>query len=471
MRVTELAARIDAALKAGLPQRVRVIGEVSGFRERTHWYFDLKDEGAVINAVVFASTARRQGFVPEAGREVVATGRCDFYAPQGRVSLIVDKLEPVGAGALELRLRALIEELRGLGYFDESRKKTPAAFPRRVAVVTSRSGAALQDVIDTARRRCAAVDLVVVDARMQGDAAAGEVALAIAALNRRRAELGVDAIIVTRGGGSMEDLWAFNERAVADAIHASELPVVAAIGHETDTTVAELVADLRCATPTQAAMRVVPDGAALGEQVDALARRLRDRLAAELRHERERLRALASRPVLTDPRAIVGVQRDRIDAVGRRAGHAAHRSLARARRRLDELAVRLERHRPAVAQARREERLAAVGARLRAAIRGAVRSEVGVIDGLERELHAVGPMQVLARGFSVTLDGRGRVVRSVGAVGSGDRVRTRLRDGSFGSVVEGGADRRAGEAPAPVRRKSVRRRADRDQMDLFGGGA
>jgi exodeoxyribonuclease VII large subunit len=504
LTVSQLASSIDAALRSGLPAKVRVRGEVSGFRDRTHWYFDLKDGSAVVNAVMFASAARRAPVRIENGVEVVATGRVEFYAPGGKVSLIVDRVEPVGRGALEAKLKALIEELRGLGWLDEERKRALPVFPRAVAVITSRTGAALQDVIDTARRRCCAVGLVVVDARVQGEGAAPEVAGAIRWVNEHRAELGVDAILVTRGGGSMEDLWAFNERIVAEAIVKSALPVVAAIGHETDTTVAELVADCRCATPTQAAMRLTPDREALERQLDSLWRRAGARVRERLSGEARRVQALGTRPVLADPVRIVTIQRGQLDGLGRRVRSAAGVRVAAASRRVGDLAVRLERARPTSVQARRAARVDELAARLRRVGRRAVagrtrelpemardlaasgRRLIALEDerlaGLERELRAVGPQAVLARGFSVTTGPDGRAVRSVGDVAAGERVRTRVADGAFESVVGDGERVSSGEKvsdssappPPPTPRRRSRRGGskgpDANQMDLFGAG-
>jgi exodeoxyribonuclease VII large subunit len=170
LTVSQLAGRISVALAQGLPAKVRVIGEVSGFRERTHWYFDLKDAGAVVNCAMFATAARQARFTPRIGQEVVVTGRVEFYDKQGKMSLLIEKIEPVGAGALELAFRALCEELRGLGWFDPARKRAIPACPRLVAVVTSRSGAALQDVLDTMQRRCPSTGVALVDVRVQGRA-------------------------------------------------------------------------------------------------------------------------------------------------------------------------------------------------------------------------------------------------------------------------------------------------------------
>ncbi len=258
LTVSRLAAMISTVVGDHLPARVRVVGEVSGARRSTHLYFGLKDAGALISAAVFASNLRKLGFEPRDGQQIVATGRVEFYEPQGRITLIVEAIEPVGQGAHELRFKQLCEELRRLGWFAAERKRPLPTFPRKVAVVTSRTGAALQDVLDTMARRCPAVGVVLVPVKVQGEGAAEQVVRALAHLAANHEKLGIDAVIVTRGGGSPEDLDAFNEREVARAIVQCPVPVVAAIGHETDTTIAELVADERCATPTQAAMRSPP---------------------------------------------------------------------------------------------------------------------------------------------------------------------------------------------------------------------
>ena len=475
--VSQLAGQISTALSAGFPKAVRVIGEVSGFRERTHWYFDLKDAEAVVNCAMFASVARRSRFTPRNGQEVVVTGRLDFYGKQGRVSLIAEKIEPVGAGALELAFRALCEEIRALGWFEQERKRPLPAFPRRIAVVTSRSGAAFQDVLDTLRRRCPATAVLLVDARVQGDGAAGEVAAAIRWLGENHRRLAVDVILVTRGGGSMEDLWAFNERQVAEAIVHSPVPVVAAIGHETDTTIAELVADLRCATPTQAAMRLTPDLAALLEQLDALL----SRLSSAAR------RRLAVRADLA-----TSVRHLRMAVSGRLQSIAA---------RLERLSGRLEQHRPAAAQARRGAEVHRLETRLAAAMRqrlartdldqtaerlvrswAILNERLGVhLGGLERQLSAIGPMSVLRRGFSYTLLEDGRLLRSPAEAAPGDRLRTRLADGEVRSIVEGRepaaepasrtAESRtvASSRIAPRAGKASPTAPATDQMDLFGG--
>lgn len=471
LTVTQLATRISTAIDTGLPARVRVVGEVSNFRERTHWYFDLKDAGAVVSCALFAGQVRKVGFTPRNGQEVVAGGKVQFWDKAGKVSLIVDKLEPVGAGSLELAFRALCEELKALGWFEASRKRPIPMFPRRVAVVTSRSGAALQDVLDTMRRRCPAVDVALVDVRVQGEGAASEVAGAIRWLGEHHARLGVDAVLVTRGGGSMEDLWAFNERLVAEAIVTSPVPVVAAIGHETDTTIAELVADLRCATPTQAAMRLTPDRRSLLEQLDSFG---------------GRLRGIARRALL---------ERRHVESLVKRARATIDAKLRGSSGRLERLAGRLESLKPAAVHARRAAALESLQQRLAAAAHRRI-TELSVetlaeqlsdgwqtrfdreetrLEAMARHLTSVGPEGVLRRGFSYTLRDDGALVRSAGEVRPGQRLRTRLFDGEVRSVVEPNGSAApalpsAVEAARPTRPTIRKRRPSiisPDQMDLF----
>ncbi len=455
LTVTQLAALISGALRDRLPQRLRVIGEVSTFHDRTHWYFDLKDAGAVINCVMFASGAAKAGFRPEPGQQVVVTGHVEFFARQGRTQFYAEKIEPIGAGALDLAFRRLCEELRALGWFDESRKRPLPVLPRRIAVVTSRTGAALQDVLDTMRRRCPAIGVLIADVHVQGEGSAAEVAAAINRISRQHARLGVDALLVTRGGGSKEDLWTFNERTVAEAIVTCAIPVVAAIGHETDTTIAELVADLRCATPTQAAMRLTPDSAALLEQLDSSADRLGSLLRRRIRHEYERLRAAARHPFFTAPAQTIGRAAEGLGHASRRLGAALRERLWAASHAVERRSAQLERYRPAAVYAQRQARLHGLAGTLRAAMTArlsaadaeapharlthacalALERRWTRLTAADRELELVGPMSVLKRGYSCTLRPDGSVVRSVRDVASGDPINTRVADGSFTSVV------------------------------------
>lgn len=478
LTVSQLGSLIDSALKAHVPARVRVIGEISGFSDRTHWYFRLKDDQAepghepVIDCVMFASAAKKLRFTPRDGQKVVLSGRVEFYARQGRTQFYADHMEPVGAGELELKFRALCEELRREGFFDPARKRAIPEYPRRVAVVTSRTGAALQDVLNTMAQRCPAVEVAVVDVRVQGAAAAPEIAAALDWLAREHERFGIDAVLLTRGGGSMEDLWAFNERIVAEAIARSPVPVVAAIGHETDTTIAELVADERCSTPTQAAMRLTPDRAALEEQAGQLSARLATALVRRLERQKERLRDLSRRPALLNPRAIVVHAAERSAVARDRLRSALLRRLHLGQALVERLASRLALVRPEAQHAARAARTRELGIRLARAWEIAGERRRHHLAALERELIVSGPRSVLARGYSVTTLADGTLVRSAGQTRPGSALLTRVADGSISSTVTGGTPAReeaAGSAPQlPPRRRPSRSAPARDQMDLFG---
>lgn len=469
--VSLLADRIDAALKQGLPKTVRVRGEVSGFRERTHWYFDLKDEHAIVGVTMFASSASRSRERPVNGQAFVITGRVEFYAAGGRTSIIATSIARVGLGDLEEKYRALCEELRALGWFAEERKRPLPPFPRRIAIITSRTGAALQDVLDTARRRLPAVELVLVDARVQGAEAAGEVARAIRGVGRHHESLGIDAILVTRGGGSMEDLWAFNERIVAEAIVESPIPVVAAIGHETDITIAELVADLRCATSTQAAMKLIPDRVALVAQVDSLARRLRSDVRKQLESARRLIRTHERRPSLASPAGLFLARRDHLGRLEQRLAAARRHRIERERSRLDQHASTLARLSPHSIQTQRCASLREADRRLARVIARRLAHAADHLAEVDRRLQAVSPLIVLDRGYSITTDETGRVLRSARSVRPGDRLLTRLPDGKIHSTADEATDTTpANPAPKPVRTRPKPRPGDRPQMDLFGSG-
>lgn len=478
MTVSQLSAKIEGVLRDGVPGTVRVVGEVSGFRERTHWYFDIKDEHAVVNCVMFQSAARRAVVTPENGMEVVVRGRVEYYAKQGRVTVLAEQVEPVGAGALDAAFRALVEEVRGLGWLDPARKRAVPRFPSRVAVVTSRSAAALQDVLVTMRRRCTRVGVVLCDVRVQGEGAAAEIRGAIEEVSRRHAELGIDAVIVTRGGGSKEDLWCFNDRGVAEAIVRCAVPVVAAIGHETDVTLAELVADERCATPTQAAMRVTPETEELLRQLASIEGRMEGQVRRMLSFERRRVEGLAARGVMRDPGVFAHRARELLEEACGGLEEAMEGVARELRQKLLLASARLERHRPERVNAERRARLAAMEQRLTMAaqrmvevdvegvsrrlaqVRGVLVERAGArLASAERALHVVSPVRVLERGFSVTMREDGGLVRRAGDVKKGEMLRTRVADGEIASVVDGGK-------VVPLRRKVKK---DEGTGELFSG--
>lgn len=294
--VSELTARIKSTLERGFDDVV-VRGEISSLsRPRSgHVYLNLKDEGAALRAVLWRGTAQRVVFDLHDGLAIRAWGSVTVYAPRGDYQLVIDRVEPEGIGALELAFRQMFARLAAEGLFDPERKRPLPEFPRRIAVVTSPTGAAIRDFLQVVGRRWAASEILVVPARVQGQGAAEEVAAGIELANR---VAGVDLIVVARGGGSLEDLWAFNEEVVARAIVASAAPVVSAVGHEVDVTIADHAADFRALTPSEAGERVVPDAREVRGRLDrlreSLVRALRDR-AADARYRLEDLSDRADR--------------------------------------------------------------------------------------------------------------------------------------------------------------------------------
>jgi exodeoxyribonuclease VII large subunit len=385
--VSDLTREIKALLEEAFPI-VWVSGEISNLHRHSsgHTYFTLKDSGGQIRAVVWRTSAGRIRFRPEDGMEVIVQGRVVVYEPRGEYQLVCSAMEPKGFGAQQLAFEQLKRRLEAEGLFDAARKRPLPFLPRRIAIVTSPTGAALRDVLRVLVRRLPNAHVRVVPARVQGEGAAVEVARGIAAANRF-AE--ADVVIVARGGGSSEDLSAFNEEAVVRAIAASALPVISAVGHEVDVTLADLVADRRAQTPTEAAELVAPDRALLdrklGERAGALLAAMRNRLD----RRRAALDAIARSQALQSPIDRVRLQQQALDE---RSG----RLMSAMRLRLQRLAE-------------------------------SVRVLAARID-------AMSPLRVLERGFSLTSKD-GRVVRSASDLKAGDVVRTMLLSGAFVATV------------------------------------
>ncbi|NJL31141.1 MAG: exodeoxyribonuclease VII large subunit [Phycisphaerales bacterium] len=305
----------------------------------------------------------------------------------------------MGVGSLELQLRALMEELRQAGYFDEQRKKPLPLLSRRVAVVTSRSGAALQDVINTAQHRWPGCQLYLYDVLVQGAQAAPHIASAIEILSRDGPAMGIDAIILTRGGGSMEDLWAFNERIVADAVYRCRLPIVAAIGHEIDTTVAELVADVRASTPTQAVMRLLPDHAALSQQLTQQQRRLLSMIQRNLHQQQQRLESFARHVLFRKPQNVLQPLLHRLQELHRQLRSLPPQQLQLAKHDLENRTQRLRNTLPVAVLQRKQQ-----------------------LESLSRQLQSLAPQRVLERGYTYTFMHDGKLLRQPDQVQPGDSL-------------------------------------------------
>ncbi len=382
-----------------LLQRVCVRGELSNYKvyPSGHHYFTIKDEEATLKAVLFRREASRLRFRPESGMKVVALGRVTVYPRDGAYQLYVTELTPDGVGDLYVAFEQLKEKLRLEGLFDPAHKKPLPPYPERIAIVTSSAGAAVRDVIRVATKRFPLAKLILLPVRVQGAEAPPEIAGAIRYANRWNV---ADLIITGRGGGSIEDLWAFNDERVARAIYDSELPVISAVGHEPDVTIADFVADLRAATPSNAAELAVPDRAELRALIGTMEKRMQNAVSSRLTSSRQRLEQLRERRVLTDPGAYVADRRMALD-------HTQALLIAAYRRSLSGERTRLARNASA--------------------------------------LDAMSPLKVLGRGYAIARKADGKVLRSREEASPGDRLRLRLADGSLLCQVQEEEERNDGD--------------------------
>ena len=390
MTVGELTRQLKELLEVNFPF-VAVQGEVSNCSRAAsgHTYLTLKDRQAQIRAVVWRSAAARLKFEIRDGLEVIATGPVELYPARGTYQLIIDRVVPVGVGALELAFRQMREKLAGEGLFDPERKRPLPAFPGRIAIITSPTGAALRDILQVIARRWPKAHVVIVPVPVQGAGAAVKIAAALRVVHLIPC---VDVAVVTRGGGSLEDLWAFNEEVVARAVFDCHVPVICAVGHEIDLSIADLVADRRALTPSEAGELVVPSYDGIRSGLDGSVRRLCNALRKQAAQTRQRLDAIRARRVLLRPQ-------DQVCELARR---------------LDDASERMQR-----------------------AIRRQHREACGRLRGLCSTLEALSPLRVVARGYSITQFGHSpALVRSVNDVRPGDSIHTLLADGSLDSRVD-----------------------------------
>ncbi len=391
LSVAQLTAQLKGTVEREFSS-VWVAGEISNFSrpQSGHCYFTLKDDSAQLRAVIWRGTAARLNFDVHDGLEVVCKGRLDVYPPRGSYQLVIEQLQPQGVGALELALRKLRDKLSREGLFDDDRKRRLPPFPRRIGVVTSPTGAAIRDFLEVARRRWHGIEVLIFPVRVQGEGAAREIANAIGQANKLVPRL--DVLVVGRGGGSLEDLWAFNEEPVVRAIAASGVPTVSAVGHEIDVTLADLAADVRALTPSEAAERVVPSARDVTELIDNLRRRMRQALAMRASSSRDRLDAIASRPAFARP-----------------ADGVRHLS-----RQVDDFASRLD-----------------------GAARVLLRDQQSRVGAISGKLDTLSPLSVLGRGYSLTTDEKSnRLIADAEQLQPGQQLRTRFAKGTVLSTID-----------------------------------
>ena len=452
--VSELTASIRGELEKRFAS-VWVEGEISNFHAPSsgHWYFTLKDEFAQMRAACYRSSNQRIRFRPEDGLQVRARGRVSVYEPKGEYQLIVEALEPVGAGALQLAFEQTKARLQAEGLFAAELKRAIPFFPRRIGVVTSPTGAVIRDIINVISRRTRSVHVLFAPARVQGEGAAQEIVRAIKFLNDHHAralrdgshDSGIDVMIVGRGGGSIEDLWAFNEEAVARAIRNSAIPVISAVGHETDFTIADFAADLRAPTPSAAAELVAAHEEQLCSQLESLIGNLMRSIRFRISAERSRVQQLAYSRGFDEVRGQLRTAMTATDDAEYRLQTSIAARLQSALRRLDAAAHALTpshlRERVATGRARFDALCHARDAALTARMERAGQQLSLAAAGLD----ALSPLRVLERGYAIAQDANGSIVREAKTVSAGDALRLRLWKGTLDCRVEGvtepGADR------------------------------
>jgi len=435
LTVSELSATIRNALESKF-QNVWVEGEISNARlwNTGHLYFTLKDSASQIKSVIFRGSLRYLKFKPEDGLRVVARGKISVYDVKGEYQLICEHLEPQGFGPLQVAFEQLKKKLAAEGLFETARKRPLPALPRRIGLVTSIDGAALRDMVRVLRRRYPNAHLVISPTRVQGEGAAGEVARAIKLVARVSH---VDVIIVGRGGGSLEDLCAFNEEVVARAIAASPVPVISGVGHETDVTIADFVADLRAATPSAAAELVVRRKDEFFAHIDRLGERLDASMGDRLRRLESRLHMLEARSGYSGFPGRLAFRGRHVSELASALRHGVGQGLARRARRHDLLRRSLDQFDPRHRLGAIRTRLVSRDAQLAAAARRRITMSQGRFGGLAARLEGLSPLAVLGRGYAVTWDAaRTRIIRDAATLGPGDEVAVTLARGGFEATVK-----------------------------------
>jgi exodeoxyribonuclease VII large subunit len=413
-----------------------VEGEISNCRPASsgHIYFTLKDGDAQLAVVLFRSQALLLRFRPQDGLAVLVRGRVSVYESRGQLQLIAETVEPRGSGALQLAFEQLKARLLADGLFDASRKRPLPAFPRCVGVITSMGGAVLHDIIKVVRRRHARLQLLVYPAAVQGPGCAASVSAGIRWFNENPGR--VDLVVIARGGGSMEDLTGFNDEGLARAIAASTLPVVSAVGHETDFTIADFVADLRAPTPSAAAELITAAQHRIEERVQELDARVRRAIRYQVMLARQRFTALSAAQVLSRVRDLIGRRGQRLDDLGRRLESAASRRLRAPAAQLAALSVRLERQNPTLRLVVVRRRLEAANQCLSRLAVSTIASRIARLDHAAARLKALSPLAVLNRGYALVYAADGRLLRDSAEVQPGEGIRARLAKGSVTAEVK-----------------------------------
>lgn len=439
--VTQVNSLVKDVLAAHLPSWLTIKGEITDWKphQSGHCYFSLKDEESVLPCAMWRTSFSKVKFKPGNGLAVLVTGSIDLYVPQGRYKLIVDEMIPAGMGALQLAFEQMVRKLEMEGLFAQSHKKPIPKYPQRIGILTSESGAALHDIADSVHNRWPCTRLALYPVPVQGPGAAEAIAAAIADVNRRNDRLGLDVLIVGRGGGSLEDLWAFNEEVLARAIFASRIPIISAVGHEVDVTVADLVADARASTPTKAGVVAVPDREEVLSDVLNQQRRLTGSIRSCFDLCREYLRTVLASAVFRNPLLPILNREQSVDDLCSDLGDAMRQVFFQAHKRVQDSYEQVARIEPHRLLGRMMVELNELKGRSLAAVTRTLNRQDLQITAQENRLAGLNPRSVLNRGYSITQNLRtGQVVRTASDVQVDDLLVTELaRENRIESRVTG----------------------------------
>ena len=431
-------SRLNQTVRLLLEQemgQVWISGEISNFTQPAsgHWYFTLKDDIAQVRCAMFRNKAMSLQLKPENGKKVLAHGRVGLYEPRGDYQFIIGQLEDAGEGQLQRQFEALKRHLQEQGLFATEHKKALPALPKQIGVITSPSGAAIRDIINVLRRRCPQIPLLVYPVAVQGAGAREQIVKALQQANR---DAHCDVLILARGGGSLEDLWPFNEEMVARAIHASRIPVVSGVGHEIDFTIADFVADLRAPTPSAAAELVSPDTAELQKQLQRLSSQLHNRWQQQLSRQQLHLQNLLQRLERQQPDRQLQQKAQRLDELELRMHRAILNQLQRRQQQTEHLQQRLQKQSPQTQLANHTRELAHKSRYLHQLMQLAVEKKQDQLGLHAARLQAYSPLATMERGFALVLDEGGQLIRQRAQTQAGQKLRVKLVDGEVACRVE-----------------------------------
>ncbi|MBL4711617.1 MAG: exodeoxyribonuclease VII large subunit [Gammaproteobacteria bacterium] len=417
-----------------------VEGEISNLAQPAsgHIYFSLKDSNAQVSCAMFKGRNRTLKFLPENGNQVLVRAKVSLYQPRGNYQLIVDRMEEAGDGALRRQFEALKTKLAGAGLFDETTKQAIPELPESIGIITSKTGAAIHDVLSVIKRRFPSIPIKLFAVPVQGHASAPAICNAIKCIDEHVAagELQCDVILLVRGGGSLEDLWSFNEESVAQAIFDCSIPIVSGIGHEVDVTIAVYVADFRAATPTAAAEAVTPDGDTWLQSFDWYQRRLQQMMENKVERHHEQLQWLQRRLKQQHPKNQIRLSMMRTNELIKRLLRSRHALLTTRQNKLATHKAKLFAHNPLLLLTQKQQAVQYLTARLQQTTVNLFAHKKSQLGNTARTLHAISPLQTLERGYSITLNRSGKAVTSIEQIKIDDKIETRLANGSIFSHVE-----------------------------------